>query len=149
MGYPNELLDVGWKLVSTEPVTEAALRRAVSSAYYALFHLLIEETCRNWPHATHRGRLSRQFDHGRMRAASDALAKMSAPGTDTFVVANTFVHLQQERHQADYDLTTTFSLIEATVDLIAAELAFQSWEHIKDDAAAQDYLFSLLFKDRA
>jgi hypothetical protein len=126
MGYPDELLDVSRKLVSNEPVTEAALRRAVSSAYYALFHLLIEESCGNWLHATHRPRLSRQFDHGRMKAASDALAKKSARGTDAFVVANTFVYLQQRRHEADYDLTSN-----------------------KSDGAAQDYLFSLLFKDRA
>jgi hypothetical protein len=121
MGYPNELLlcsnsNVGRKLVSTEPVTEAALRRAVSSAYYALFHLLIEEACKNWIHADHRGRLSRQFDHGRMKVASDALARKSPSGTDAFVVANTFVRLQQERHEADYNLTTTFSLLDVTGD---------------------------------
>jgi hypothetical protein len=149
MGHPNELLNVGWKLVSTEPVTEAALRRAVSSAYYALFHLLIEETCGNWLHATHRPRLSRQFDHGRMRVASDAWARKSVPGTDAFVVADTFVYLQQRRHEADYDITTTFDFLEVTGDLSAAELAFQSWERIRGDGAAQDYLFSLLFKDRA
>lgn len=84
-----------------------------------------------------------------MKVASDALAKKSAPGSDAFVVSNTFVYLQQRRHEADYDLTRQFSLFEVADDLGAAELAFQSWERIKGEPAAQDYLFSLLFKDRA
>ena len=38
---------------------------------------------------------------------------------------------------------------DVTVDLRAAELAFQSWELIRQQEAAQGYLFSLLFKDRS
>src|SRR5665213_3685953 len=52
--------------LSTEPATQATLRRTVSTAYYALFHLLVEDACQLWAQATHRGKLSRQFEHRRM-----------------------------------------------------------------------------------
>jgi hypothetical protein len=44
----EELLDLA-ALLATEPQPKAAvLRRAISTAYYALFHLLIFETTLNW-----------------------------------------------------------------------------------------------------
>jgi hypothetical protein len=41
--------------------------------------------------------------------------------------------LQQARHRADYDRAIS---------------AFHAWKEIKDADLAQDYLYSLLFKDR-
>ena len=63
--------------------------------------------------------------------------KRSPAGSDLFVVSNTFAHLQERRHEADYDLTVTFSILDVAVDLSAAELAFQSWERIRLQEAAQ------------
>jgi len=53
-------------------LSEANLRRAVSSAYCALFHLLIRDAVSNWKHAEHHARLARAFDHKRMKDASIA-----------------------------------------------------------------------------
>jgi hypothetical protein len=44
----GELLVAADEILGLEPETQATLRRAVSTAYYALFHLLIEECCKNW-----------------------------------------------------------------------------------------------------
>jgi len=41
---------------------QASLRRAVSAAYYALFHLLISETVSNWRRADQRADLARAFE---------------------------------------------------------------------------------------
>jgi len=42
---PQDLLDQARRLIGTAPgAVEADLRRGISSAYYALFHLLIQET---------------------------------------------------------------------------------------------------------
>jgi uncharacterized protein (UPF0332 family) len=128
---------------------EAIFRRAVSTAYYALFHLLIEDASAVRANTGQRARLARQFDHRRMKEASAFTAKRSPAGSDLFVVSKTFVRLQERRHEADYDLAVTFSSLDITVDLNGAELAFQSWERIRQQEAAQDYLFSLLFKDRS
>jgi len=66
VGYPRDLLEVAHKLLWAEPETQATLRRAVSTAYYALFHLLIEAACKNWAQPQQRGNLARQFDHKRI-----------------------------------------------------------------------------------
>jgi hypothetical protein len=92
--------------------------------------------------------LSRQFDHRPMKDASAHMAKRSDAGSDLHIVSYTFVHLQEKRHEADYDLTVNFSIVDVTLDLSAAMLAFESWERIKGEQSARDYLFSLLFKDR-
>ena len=50
MALADQLLKQAVLLVLKEPKhpTEASLRRAVSTAYYVVFHLLIEEACSNW-----------------------------------------------------------------------------------------------------
>jgi uncharacterized protein (UPF0332 family) len=149
MGYPHDLLHAAWVISNSAAEDEAIFRRAVSTAYYALFHLLIEDACVNWANADQRRKLGRQFDHRRMKEASAFTAKRSPAGSDLFVVSSTFAHLQERRHEADYDLAVTFSSLDVAVDLSAAELAFQSWERIRQQEGAQGYLFSLLFKDRS
>ena len=46
------------------------MRRAVSTAYYAVFHLLVEDFVANWPFTDQRARLARMFDHKKMRDAA-------------------------------------------------------------------------------
>lgn len=48
MPFPEDLLQQAYDLASKEPENpkQTSLRRAVSTAYYALFHLLIDEGCR-------------------------------------------------------------------------------------------------------
>ena len=75
-------------------------------------------------------------------------AKRCAPGKDLFVVAEAFTRLQEIRHAADYDLSVTFSAVDVGIELEALKVAFDAWERIKTQTDAQDYLFSLLFKDR-
>ena len=49
MAFPGDLLEQAKHLSKRErrKPKQASLRRAVSTAYYALFHLLIEEATRN------------------------------------------------------------------------------------------------------
>jgi hypothetical protein len=50
VGIAHELLDQAHHLATYEGTnpTQAGLRRAVSTAYYALFHLLTDEAARGW-----------------------------------------------------------------------------------------------------
>jgi len=68
MAYSDDLLEQAQHLAQREPKRprQASLRRAVSSAYYALFHLLISETTKNWKRPAERHTLARMFDHGPM-----------------------------------------------------------------------------------
>jgi hypothetical protein len=66
-----------------------------------------------------------------------------------FEVALSFVQLQQKRELADYDHIIELSLDQARLAIVQAETAFRSWEAIRNEQITQDYLFSLLIKDRA
>ena len=87
---------------------QASLRRAVSSAYYALFHLLTSEASAIY--AAEPGlaaRINRTLSHGEMKKASSMIANDKLPKSvqppgggystpaDLKVVANAFVSLQE------------------------------------------------------
>src|SRR5260370_31952613 len=114
MAYHDDLLNQALQLVHTVPTTQASLRRAVSSAYYAVFHLLIAEATSNWNNVKLRAALGRAYDHGIMKAASNRFLNTGITpfiGQDPQVVASlrfvalTFTQLQERRHLADYDIT--------------------------------------------
>jgi hypothetical protein len=75
MAFHDDLLSQALSLVRKEPRNpkQASLRRAVSTAYYALFHLLISEAAANWNRANLRTALGRAFDHSIMKAASNRI----------------------------------------------------------------------------
>jgi hypothetical protein len=50
---------------------QASLRRAVSIAYSALFHLLICEATLNWKRERQRPLLARVFERGKMKSACE------------------------------------------------------------------------------
>jgi uncharacterized protein (UPF0332 family) len=134
---------------------QASLRRAVSAAYYALFHLLISETVSNWRRADQRADLARAFEHGRMKSASQRVVGLPLAGQNATVVrhlkvvAGAFSQLQQFRHKADYDIAAQWSRTEVLRTIELATEAFRSWRAIRAETAAQDYLLSLLVKERS
>ena len=161
---PEQLISQAEFLLREATFNEANIRRAVSSAYYALFHLLIRDAVVNWKHADQHARLARIFDHKRMKDASIAVLKeignlpnQATAGADTeqasrfrlSTVAQAFVDLQQARHRADYDIGEPFGSVDAAVDVAQARLAFVTWAEVRDEPLAQRYLYSLLFRDRA
>ena len=64
-------------------------------------------------------------------------------------IANSFVSAQQSRHEADYVLTSAVSREDAAWIVSDVALSFAEWDKVKNERLAQDYLFSLLFKDRS
>lgn len=141
---------------------QASLRRAVSTAYYALFHLLIAEAALNWKHAEHRNQLSRQFQHAAMKQASMEQAKAATkelnrrdlPPPARYVamhlnaIATTFVSPQDHRLKADYDNSTKWTRTDVVALVAEVNEAFRCWAVIRKEPAAQKYLLSLLVKPR-
>ena len=136
---------------------QADLRRSVSTAYYALFHLLINETVAHWDIASSRDKLARMFDHRVMKKASEQIfnsrvypftGENPAVVEKLKIVAGAFVQLQSKRHIADYDNSTFWSSTEALAEVVRAGEAFAAWDSIKDERIAQDYLVSLLIRPR-
>jgi hypothetical protein len=156
MAYHDDLLTQALHLVHTAPSTQASLRTGVSSAYYAVFHLLIAEATSNWNNVKLRTALGRALDHGTMKTASNRLSNTQEfpfTGEDPLVVANlrfvalTFIQLQQDRHFADYTLTEDLDPTDALNQVKSAEKVFHTWSSIRSDQIAQEYLVSLVVKN--
>jgi hypothetical protein len=133
------------------------LRRAVSSAYYALFHLLIDEAVAKWKIASQRKQLARIFEHARMNAASDRLLnarEFPFTGQDPAKVAHlrriaaTFGRLYVHRQRADYDTAFPWSRTDVVELIDSVADAFRSMQAIRDETITHDYLLSLFLKDR-
>lgn len=159
MPFHDDLLRQAVQLVHKVPKNpkQVSLRRAVSAAYYALFHFLISETIANWNRPAARGKLARAFDHRSMKRASNRLLDPhlfpfnGEPSTTVETlrsIAKTFTQLQEKRHIADDDNTTEWTRIEALAEVKLAEQAFVKWKRIRNEPIAQAYLVSLLVKDR-
>jgi hypothetical protein len=63
-------------------------------------------------------------------------------------IAETFFHLQESRHLADYDNSSSWTRTEALQLVNAVEDAFRTWEKIRTESAAQEYLLALLVRRR-
>jgi uncharacterized protein (UPF0332 family) len=146
MEFHEELLDLAQSLLHHEPVSQASLRRAVSTGYYALFHLLIAEAVANWARPEQRLELSRCFDHGKMRTASTELPKTAPVALRE--LAKTFVQAQKQRHDADYKIARQWTQVEVAEFVIEIDDAFALWKRIGQDPEAQAYLVSLLLGRR-
>ena len=129
MAYHDELLQQAKELVHKNPnnPTQADLRRSVSSAYYALFHLLIFEACLNWSNDISRPGLARMFDHGVMKKVSKKItdvSKMAYAGENPVIAgylrsfAGLFVQLQEQRHEADYNIKDAWTLTQALKEML-------------------------------
>ncbi|MEZ5353982.1 MAG: hypothetical protein R2762_15190 [Bryobacteraceae bacterium] len=137
---------------------QASLRRAVSTAYYAPFHLLIHEATLNWRRVNQRATLARFFEHGKMRAASDKQRAEcnrfinsnppAGPELDCYrhlhSISDAFFQAQQQRHTADYDNSKQWTRTEALTQVTLVQGAFASWRAIRKEPLAQVYLISLL-----
>lgn len=64
---------------------------------------------------------------------------------DLVAVAHNFVRLQQERHDADYDLTSPFDRARAQDAVDLASRIFTHWERAKATDAARVFLALLMF----
>lgn len=133
----------------------------MSTAYYALFHLLIDEAARMLVSGTNlRRHVARTFLHGEMKRASASFAggtlpkRLRAISGDSHVseelksFATEFVDLQESRHDADYNLDKSFTKDEAQGVIDRVQDAFDSGKTIRKRKESRMYLASLLLWDR-
>jgi uncharacterized protein (UPF0332 family) len=160
MAFPDHLLEQARHLATRERTRprQASLRRAVSTAYYALFHLLISEATLNWKQARQRSIFARLFEHGKMKSASEKqradlntfFKTNPSPGQEVITarrlheVAGAFVLAQQQRHTADYDNAIVWTRSDVLSQIDSITEAFQNWHAIRNEPQAQTYLLALL-----
>lgn len=129
MGLADELLEDCRYLAAKGAAEKRAscMRRAVSTAYYAIFHLLVEDFVGNWPFTDQRARLARMFDHKKMRAAAFTPSNESNPTpaeAKLMDVKTAFRQLQEDHHKADYDLSWSIVATDVANAITLAEDSF-------------------------
>jgi uncharacterized protein (UPF0332 family) len=140
----TDLLAQARHLCQKEPrrPKQASLRRAVSTAYYGLFHGLVSAAVASFLSHRHRAlrpALMRVFEHRKMAEACQRLLRLKAQPAamapllggaalpqDLERAAETLVELQQARHEADYDLVRRFARTEAQALVDLADAAVRA-----------------------
>lgn len=152
----------------------AAYNQAVSVAYYALFHHLIDAAVVNalgrerTPEALElRRSMTRWFQHGQMKETARRFSSQTkvpeflrallqqgdqcptgiAP-PELVSVARTFLALQDARHLADYDVARRFTRSEAKAHVERVRNALADWSKVAASAPARLFLMLLLVDDR-
>lgn len=144
---PLELLVTARRLAHVSEArqpTQADLKRAVSSAYYAVFHELclncantligpsdIDRSDSAW------GQVYRAVEHRIAKNQCENRRVMGKFPKDIEDFANAFVSLQIKRHSADYDPNSLFSLTDALTVTDEAEAVIRSFRRVsKKDRSA-------------
>jgi len=138
----DDLLEIAADLARREQAgrpRQASLRRAISTAYYALFHALAY-LCANelvgwtkpWDVFSP---IYRRLEHGRAKDAFKRISGQHGPAIAT--IGRTFILLQDRRHTADYDpspfpfgRSETLDLIEQARQAIARVLILNDEERL-------------------
>jgi len=173
MTLPHDLLEQASHLAKreTRKPKQASLRRAVSTAYYALFHLLVADGAKRLSPARPVGLtllIQRTFNHGEMRnvcrnfseghsAASNGKRPGQPPAatrklidlpldTRLFNVSETFIELQEARNKADYDLAGQWNRMDVLELIRTTRQAFADWQAVRNSPNATVFVTALLLQ---
>lgn len=120
---PDHLLDHADRLAATGGAgapRQTDLRRAISAAYYALFHAVASAVADDLAGRTHRhtaryALVYRTINHGSLRRLCEQVRAGTVPpkhtayvpkggfGADLIAFSSALIDLQEKRHLADYD----------------------------------------------
>lgn len=161
----EELLDHAWFLANLDArtTTQANIRRAISTAYYAVFHLLAAEVAAQVSPDSPIGlreRTQRALDHMQMVKVAKAFSLEGATkvkdlpdditlpnpvSRELALIGSRFRRLQDERHAADYDVSRHFDPTDALNQVQEAQEAFKDWKVERNSRNASIFLASLMF----
>lgn len=163
----EHLLDQAESLCVAPPAgspRQVDLRRAISAAYYGMFHFVARAAADEFVGRVRRREVRyslvyRGLDHRRLRDLCVDLAKTSPPrklapflppngiGPGIQVFASGLVDMQDKRHDADYDPLVRFNTAEAHLAIATARSAIARFE--RASATRQKAFLTLaLFKPR-
>jgi hypothetical protein len=120
---PDHLIDQADRLIAPPgggAPRQADLRRAISTAYYGVFHAIVTEAADDFAGRTQRHTpryplVYRSVDHASLRKLCEDIIKTTLPskyskyepaggfGPDLIALSTAVVELQEKRHSADYD----------------------------------------------
>lgn len=137
---------------------QASLRRAISTAYYSLFHLIIDDAVLLLVRSSQlRPTVARSFEHRHLRSAAEAIGKahhspnktdglqplLRLPVSNELAeICETFVNLLEHRHRADYDTAQRFTRVETATLVEDASSAHAAWRGERDTYNAQVFMLA-------
>ena len=155
----TDLLSAARLLADGEAGTEAYFRRAISTAYYALFHHVLRAGAERFlkdgkTDSAAYSVLYRGFSHGRMKAVCESLNaftlnwtfarqfRRASVSSEMRTFASIFLALQEWRQLADYDPLVDFAKSDAEACIQDAEVAMAAFN--RTEAAEQDDVLALM-----
>jgi hypothetical protein len=169
MAYADDLIEQAGALASVDPrrPKQASLRRAISAAYYAVFHEIVDRAVSTVLSGADAGgpvgtRLCRTIQHAAVVKAAKWFAsppadmpmviktmRPGAPAVEAQLVSvcNSVIELQAERHRADYDLSLAFSRADSKRLVTTAESAVNYLRALETQGDTQIFLLGCLFGD--
>ena len=163
---PEHLFEQADKLIAP-PVgrpRQADVRRAISSAYYGIFHAVITKAVDQFVGVTNRdkahyGLAYRSVSHSRLREVCSGIQRSTPPGkykpyvpiggfgSDIIALADTIEALQEKRHSADYDVMIRTNRSDAVLAIATARAALARLENAPQQEQLA-FLSLLLFAPR-
>jgi uncharacterized protein (UPF0332 family) len=145
--HPDHLLDQAQKLIA--PLSDGAprqvdLRRAISAAYYGVFHAVLGAAADEFVGKTKQSTIQytlvyRSVAHGALRSICENATKPKMPvkyaryapsggfGNNIQRFAAAVLELQERRHAADYDPSIRFKMSDASVAINTARSAVDNF----------------------
>ncbi len=136
---PLDLIKTAKKLMggSSKRPRQSDLKRAISTAYYAVFHMICRECAdllvggtpsKRSPEAWKQA--YRVLEHGFAKSQCKNTTIMRRFPREIEDFAQTFVTLQEKRHSADYDPESRFTKSDARILITRAEQAIKSLRRV-------------------
>jgi hypothetical protein len=164
---PDQLLAQAERLIRAPPAgppLQVDVRRAISAAYYSVFHAVLTAAANAVVGGTKRTSahyvlVYRSVDHRRLRELCDVARRPLVPpkyighvpsggfGEDVRTFAALASELQEKRHTADYDPGIIVRTADASLAISNARAALRHWNAAPTDAR-NSFLMLLLFPPR-
>ena len=164
---PAHLLDQAETLIASRgagALRQTDIRRALSAAYYALFHAILtaaadEAVGRSLQGGPLWALAYRSVTHRWLKEVCDEIAKPTPPkrlarfvpdggfGNHVETIARAISDLQDKRHAADYDPAKTFLRLDAEAAIKTARSAIQRLSKLRGDRR-KAFLYLVLFQPK-
>lgn len=164
---PEHLFDQAERLIAPPaagPPRQVDLRRAISSAYYAVFHYILTAAANQYVGVTKAGSkhytlVYRSIDHrGLKNLCGEAKNQQLSPkyrnyapssgfGSNIQAFAAALIELQEKRHTADYDPSARMKTSDAALAIATARAAIRRFEGATE-ARRKAFLALLVFPPR-
>jgi hypothetical protein len=164
---PEHLIELAIQLRTIRPgrkPRQVDLRRAISTAYYAVFHKVLtavadEFVGKNARNSSRYRLIYRSIDHKAIRRTCEEAYRLKPGQKLTKILppegfnqqirnfASDFMRLQELRHEADYDPGQFVSSVDATFSVYLASSAIAAFESASPDSRKL-FLTLILFPPR-